>query len=534
MKITKILLWVLLITLPLVHGRIFETLGFDIWLIVSGNFEFTKALYFNVFASLIFIVFCFEHIVRWGWSVLVTRKEKIVLFLILSCLSISTFFSLSPFNSLIWDLQKWHTFIMYLNIIWLYIILRQLKNKDTYILLSAIIAWWILTSLIAIKELHFASFDYGALWSRALWSFGHPNYLSGYILILLPVITIVQNPYFRISLTALFLGVMIQTGSLTWVFLFLWYLIYIRWYFSKRNFCILAGVSAGIWIMILSVYFPEKIHSFLSRFYLWESVIRIYITSPINSIFWYGLESLPYYFNSYKVPELYIFENFWYSADRPHNFMLSILYHLWVFWISLLLYCFFLAQKKYRNIKNITQGEFIAFSVIILFLLQWVFHYFSIASYVAIAIVITLLFSTKNKTNRSIKYRSALNSIFHPHYFLKFWEFQKAGKLEWILSERNIKTQLTLLWDSSLLCENLTSTFPSVENYFYCWDILEKNWEIELSIEYHAKWLSKLPDLWNDYSPYWNNYFIKHTITGNRFFSEKFWDIWNILEKIDY
>lgn len=130
------------------------------------------------------------------------------------------------------------------------------------------------------------------------------------------------------------------------------------------------------------------------------------------------------------------------------------------------------------------------------------------------------------------KYVSAAEIFSHPKYLLKFWETEMAENKEWIISQKNYKTRIILMDDKQLWCDNLLAEYPSAENYFYCWQLLESQWDMMLSKNYYNKWLSKLPDLWNENSIYWNNYFVKHTITWNRFFSEKFWDIPQVLEKV--
>lgn len=577
MKLTKILLSILILLLPLIHGRLFQTLGLDFALIVSGNFEFTKSIFFNIFTSCILLVFFIEYILIWRNQVVLWLREKYILLVIYCIVWISSYFSLSGFTSLIWDLEKWHTFFLVSNLIWIYIVLRQFKDSQKKILTHIFILSWVLSSILAIKELYYPTFDYWALSARALWSFGHPNYLSGYVLLLLPFIFCGCFPFtqksphspwesyriqlwIRVMIAFLFLTTIILCRSLTALFLALVYLLYIShfWkkYFSQIYSLIFFSIGTLGVIIFITLYFPEKLHSFLSRFYLWETTLRIIFSDIKILLFGAGLETLPYYFNSYKVPEMYIFENFGYSADRPHNFFLNIFYHFWLLWISV----FFFLVYKYFSLVYTKQSKW---SVIILFLLYWIFHYFSITSYLLIIFAISLLVK-KNSSHSPINnifilfiitvsilwsissqrlyawevYNSkwethkALNIISHPKYLLKFWETQQAEKKEWIKSEKNYKTQIIVSESKVLWCQSLVEQYPSVENYFYCGDTLEKDWEILLSKEYYNTWLSKLPDLWNDDSLYWKKYFVKHTVTGNRFFSEKFWDIRGVLEKV--
>jgi hypothetical protein len=63
-------------------------------------------------------------------------------------------------------------------------------------------------------------------------------------------------------------------------------------------------------IFILFFYYPEKIQSFISRFYIWETTLNIIFSDIKNIIFGSGLASLENIFDSYKVKELFLFENF--------------------------------------------------------------------------------------------------------------------------------------------------------------------------------------------------------------------------------
>jgi hypothetical protein len=80
-------------------------------------------------------------------------------------------------------------------------------------------------------------------------------------------------------------------------------------------------------------------------------------------------------------------------------------------------------------------------------------------------------------------------------------------------------------------CKEYLTFYTSAEDYFFCWNMLEKKWYKKEAIIYYEKWLKKIPNLWEKKSPYLNNFLIKNTINGNRFFSEKYSNIKDILEK---
>lgn len=559
MRLTKTLLMFLFFSLPLLHGKVFETLGMSFWFSVSGNFEFTKVIFFNILSGVIFLSFFCESLYQ---------KKKIhinkYIFVLLILLFSSTFFSLSPFHSLIWDTEKWHTALMFLNLWGLYIILTNLEKTFLRKLILTSLLSGFFACGIALKEYFFPSFHYGALWNRALGTFGHPNYLSGYLLLLIPFIFAYSHKlwYSKYILYFLLCATLFLTKSIWALFLAILYIIsrFIPPSFIPKGlrWCFVLWWSVA-WLFILVLFFPEKLHSFLSRFYLWESTLNIIFSDWKIFLFGTGAETLPYLFNSFKAPELYIFENFWYTADRPHNFFLNIFYHFGIFAAWVFLYFIYLFLKNVKNSpENIS---------ILLFLLYWIFHYFSIASYIIIILVISILHLNnvpfpKVKLFRLFTFllltlfsltwlyysfklykaemfyaewhlKQAQQTLTHPKYLQGLWEYEKSQKLEWFVSQNNIKSQIKNTPHKLELCNAFTKAYPSAENFFFCGNIFEELWKGEIAKKFYTAWLQKLPNLWNKDSPYWDNYFIKETITGNRFFSEKFWNIPHILDYLE-
>lgn len=580
MKLTKILLILLFFLLPLIHGSIFYNFGIPLRTGVSGNFEFTKSIFFIWATALIFLIFLSESYFTRASISSQEREFKGELWffwipeiLIFVVLSISTLFSLSTFQSFIGDTEKWHTFALFFSLLILYCILRNFSRDFLKKLIFTSLLSWIFVSIIALKEYFFPAFDYGELRIRALGTFGHPNYLSGFLLLLTPSIFLIEKKFFRYGILWLFILTLFSTKSIWAIIIFCFYICYISCKnttfvqlpflkFKGRN---LGWIIFGIILLLLSwiifLYFPEKIHSFLSRFYIWETTLRIIFSQPQRIFFGFGLETLPYYFPSYKVPELYIFENFGFTADRPHNLFLNIFYHFWIIGTSLFLYGIYLLFK-YR--KSIPDYIFITFLLALGFSL---FQYFSVASYVYLTILLAYIYE-RNSNNSlqstlqmlfifwalwlslfagiwalklykaeidfaSEKLEMAQKIFSHPKYLLALWDYDQAERKEKILSEQNIKIQIQHRENKLELCNTLTQKYPSSENYFFCGNLFKNLEKQEIAKDFYRRWLQKLPDLWDADSPYWVKYFIKNTITGNRFFSPKFWDIAQILEYLE-
>lgn len=559
MRVTQLLLLVLFITLPFIHGKIFPTLNINFFYELSGNFEFSKSICFNIFTCFILSSFIIESLYK---------KKQIhipkILYVILGIVWLSTFFSPSTFTSLIWDTQKGHTALFSLNLIWILIVLINQKKWFFLHLTYASLITCIFVCILALKEYFLPSYDYWNLSTRAFWSFGHPNYLAAYILVLIPLIELVKNKFLKYIFLWIYLTTLIITQSLTGIFLAFWYLFFKYLPHKLKNNLTLIGWGVLLIMIIIFIwkYFPEKLHSFVSRFYIWETTLRIIFSDIRIFIFGWWLETLPYYFDSFKVPEVYIFENFGFTADRPHNFLLNIFYHFWILWLWVAIYLVIHFLQSFKvNFHPVKIS-------IVLFLLFWVFQFFSISVYLIVLLLIAVIYNdTKERdrknntdyTSYSIVVWIAILSIFwgynsfklysaeilyanknynianetfsHPDYLVELWDYSEAKIREWIYSQKNLRYSVILWKDIVSWCKKLVSSYPSAENYFYCGKVLEGFEKGDEAMSYYINWLEKMPDLWNDDSKYWDRYFIKHTITGNRFFSEKFSDISEILKK---
>jgi len=452
---------------------------------------------------------------------------------------------------------------MFTNLLWLLIVLyntpkKILKNLVTISLMSTFFV-----CIVGLKEYFFPTFDYGALSSRAISTFGHPNYLALFLVLFFPILLSKRKyiPLFILSsitliLTKSILGIVL--GSIVCI-----YSVFQKYSIHRARYFSIIIIILSVLIFVLSYYFipPEKLHSFLSRIYLWETTIRIIFSDWRLFLFGGWPETLNILFNSFKSPYLYIYENFWFTADRPHNFFLNIWYNFWILWVWVVVY----SMKVFlQHIHK--HGLWKYESMIVIFFVFCFFNYPSIAVYIFLVFIIAKMI--KKYATKDIHYFSApiaiiifssisfigsinsyklyqaevfsygwnyetANTVFpRAEYYYKLWESESAKVFDPLPSQRYYTSKIQNFQDISQNCILLTQNFPSVENYFYCGNIFDRIRQKEFSEEFYKTWLKKLPDLWNKDSPYWNNYFVKHSISWNRFFSKKFSDIEEILEKV--
>lgn len=551
-KIIHILLIILFILLPLINSHLIDLFWIKWWFYVDWNYEFSKVIFFNIFSWFIISLFFINSYLK----NIKINIPQILLYLIW-VLILSNVFSAFFYTSLLWNTSKSHSTIMFLNLIWLFIILNNIDKKILKQLLLSTLFSSILVWIIWIKEYYFPTFDYWNLSNRAISTFGHPNYLALYILILIPLIVKKIRHKLYLTLFILLSVLLFLTKSAWWIFIFFTYLVYkflllknIRKSSKKILLVSFLIFLSIIFLIFILKYYPEKLQSFLSRFYIWKTTLLIIFSDIKNIIFWSWLGSLDYIFNWFKNKELYIYENIGFTADRPHNLILYYFYNFWILWLSFLIYIIYNLKNKYVKLKTKYNNQKLYYESIILFILFTIFNSPSITHYLIIILIITLLNSYNNTTTiknilltKIVIALLIINSIFWIYFSISYYSNEYNIKLnknyitenyliKKIQSEDYIYNLFkNWIWDIEITCSKMIIYQNSVENNFYCWNILW-NYNKDLAKQYYNNWLKKLPNMWNDDSIYYNNYLIKQLFISNRFYSEKFSNLEEILKRV--
>ena len=568
-KLIQILLIVLFVSLPLVNSHLLDLFWLKISNIyVNWNFEFFKVMFFNVLSWFIILLF----------SIKVTiKKENIkipkIIYPLVLILFLSTIFSISPYISLFWNNTKAHSLLMFLNLIWVFIVLINEKKDFLKKLFNIIILSSIFIIIIAIWQYFLPSFNYWELSNRALWTFWHPNYLAWYLLMIISLLLYkIEKSFSNVYIIILWLTIftLILTKSAWAIFIMSLYLIYYFYktstYKYKNNIFILTWlVSLSLLIYyIINNFGYSKLYSFLSRFYIWETTLNIIFSDIKTLLIWNWFETLELIFEKNKSIYLYIYENIWFTADRPHNLLINILYHTGISWLIIIwLWIFHLVKNYLLSIKTNINTYF--YEALILGLIFSIFNFLSIVSYLLIILLIVKILknTTLNKTNNNIiitlifiiwftsiiyssKYYIAetyvhRNNIIkaikiHPYnqeYYYTIWDYQEGLNIWKIKQENYFYSKINS--DKKNIetnCSELIYYFSSVENYFYCWKYFEKLSKYELSNIYYKKWLEKLPDLRNNNSKYYDNLLLNKKEIKHRFLSEKYSSISKIINKL--
>lgn len=570
-KTIKILLILLVFSLAFINSHLFDLVWIKLdFLYVSWNFEFTKVIYFNILSSFIIFLF-FIH------SVFIDKKLKIPFFIIFVFIAIllSTIFSISPFTSLFGNNDKWHGLIMFINLIWLFIVIYNQKKKFINTLITSFLFSAFFVALIWIWQYYLPIFDYWDLSNRSVSTLWHPNYLVLILLLSIPYLLnkiLYKQIYSYVILFTIISVCLFLTKSAWWILIFIFYCTYIlnkkyNVIKNKSTFYITVLVFLIASSIIILVTYPEKLQSFISRFFIWSSTLDLIFSNPKQFIFWYGFETLSLTFEKSKSIYLYIFENIWFTADRQHNLILNIFYHTWLVWVSLFWYIVYRFLKFNVQDKKLINKYYT--HTIIIFIIFTLLNFASIISYLILLLFIIKVLNKvqiKQIENSYIKYililfisiisfiwlhssynfykaetyayqnnyNKAIDTFkYNPEYYYNLWQYEKWLNFWYYKWEFYFYSLIsTDLLDIESNCGKLVTHFPTPENYFYCWEFLEYLAKEDLAIAYYKNWLNLLPDLWNTDSKYYNNFFIKKFIDWKRFFSEKYSNINSILDKV--
>lgn len=524
----------LFIFVSLINSKILNMFWVNFSFDLRWSFEFLKTMTFNIFSSVFLIIY---FILNFKEKINYNKNINLIFLLFFISIISSSFF----LTNIFWNNIRWHSIIFYTNLIWLFIILINLEEKTKKTILKYFLYLSIIPVFLAIKEYFFSSLNYMDLEKRAFWSFWHPNFLAFFILIFLPIILKKIKNKMIFFIFILFSFAIFLSKSAIAIFLYLSYIIY--YLYNKNKIHINHIYFLTLIFIIFFSYFLinfsviTKLNSFISRFFIWETSLEIYFSQIKYIIFWIWNDSLKYVFDSFKSPHLYIFENIWFTSDRPHNYYLQILLSYWVLWFSLLIFFLF---KLFKNTK-----KNYLFHSIFLWLVFLFFNFPSVIHYILFILIFSIILKYQKSYDKNIMLKiffiifsifSIISSIFYIKEENKI--FKNIGYKSNIEIYNNLKKEdieKTILKSSKTyieICENLTNKISSAENYIFCWNLF---WKIDknISLNYYKKWLEMIPNMRDIDSKYFNNFFVKNLYNENRFFSEKYSNLKEVLKRVE-
>lgn len=454
----KLFLFIIAIS-PLICERLFAFFwGANI---LDYGYELSKSLYITFAGVILLLIYLFKKDLN------LEKKDFIIYIFWIISIFLSSYFWLNQENSFIWLETKWHTFYFWNSLFIIYIL-----SKD--IVFERIKKWLIISyipvCLIAIKEIIWPSFEYSSFNIRALWTFGHHNYLALHLILIIPILATNLKNKVNIWTFTLINITLLLTQSLIWIWTAILYYSYL--FYTKTKYKTFSIVWFALWITGILVYsylHIDKFSSLISRFYIWKDSLAIWSQDISSILFWIWPENLFEKFIFYKSNELLIYENLRFMADRSHNLLVETTLSFWIIWLTLFLWIWYYLFNKIEK-KEVKAS-------IILGILFLSFNFTSSASLVFLAVII---WSSVKRTEKIIN----KDLLVIPLLIWLIWLYLftndniKLKKEEEVLSTFS-KENCTNLWE-----------YKSPEIYFLCWDY---TWEKE----YYIKWMEKLPNFEN-------------------------------------
>lgn len=282
------------------------------------------------------------------------------------------------------SLEKHHGFIFFAGVILLVLLVQALRTKEKNLLIKASLISGLLVSLFALFEyMGISIFFYGlsgASWGseRSISTLGNPNYVAGYLLILLPLVQTIRKPE-RYVVASIFIMAILVTKSFIAIFLVVLYGVWILGnsvyplFWTKQREVKNPGASkTETWILrssgwrgkiawfftfavacsiIAFGYFllpPDKLLSLTSRFVLMKETLSIMFQYPFSLLVGFGPDSI---IHAYEWARSTVIDAYFprgSAIDSSHNIVIDILFQYGA--LPVILAPYFL----YKNWANIS------------------------------------------------------------------------------------------------------------------------------------------------------------------------------------
>lgn len=330
MTIIMYVLSLIVALIPLFFSHIFSSFG--IFFMEGSSFERVKVY---LFCILIIIAVIETLFFRYEKLMKITKIQYSFFFLILIFpLLVQLFRGWGMDPDFLWGShEKHHGYYFFTGLVFLFGIATLLEKReyDRILRISLITA-----SIVAC----FAVLEYMKLYSffpmrlietsweggRANSTLGNPNYVAGYLVMLLPLITLIRKPERYSLLLLLILGIL-TTQSFIGISIMIVYWVYLFMKKSQYPILYLSLCIVLSWSLLYFLIPPEKLLSLMSRWVLMIEVLRAFLSNSWGILFGYGPDSIIGYFSFSPRSDLI---NAYFPAgsaiDSSHNILIDILY----------------------------------------------------------------------------------------------------------------------------------------------------------------------------------------------------------------
>ena len=247
----------------------------------------------------------------------------------------------------IWEKQ--HGILLPIALIWTWYLISLISKKEQNTLSTIILCSWGIIALISIVEGIFgyniftgAAFQTtGSWWDvRATATLGNPNYVAGYLLILIPLsLSYIKRWEKYILVFLLFVGIL-MTKSVIGVSLAVAFLVFLvgKHFLGKRVYIVFPILVLVLFSLVFYRYGDtEKWLSLSSRFVLMKETVSLSTEYPLHTLFGYwpnGVIEMYAWVRSKKIDAYFPPES---TIDSSHNVFLDIAIKYGLLWLSLLI-----------------------------------------------------------------------------------------------------------------------------------------------------------------------------------------------------
>lgn len=329
-------LWFLFLTLPLYFSHLFMHFGIVIW--DGASFERQKMYLFILMVSIALIEMT---LTRYERLIVQVKKYWLTLLWLLLLPFVSVFLYGGQIDTY-WirgSFEKFHGYILYIGMIVLGLCLSLLRsNEKRKLAIFSLIPVGIVSIIAILEALSFQVFfpPSSSVWwqgIRAISTLGNPNYLAGYLLLMLPMSAYIRVPERYIIISCILIA-LLATKSYIGITIAGIYILYIashtllKKYLQNITIQILVFSSAILWLFVFWYYYipTDKLLSLSWRFVLmWELMVQLF-QFPLWIITGFGPEAILKFFSESR--SIWVDSYFPRDSliDSSHNILLDILF----------------------------------------------------------------------------------------------------------------------------------------------------------------------------------------------------------------
>lgn len=327
-------------------------------------------------------------ILFWIWLSIYLFRYKIYIegrhilkriWIIFAFIFVCSLFSTNLVWSFIWLSEKYHWFLFFTSLLLFFTSIYFWYEEEDYkkiinyifiitvpVYIYALIQWAWNDPLLALYE------SWKTI-TRTTSFFGNPNFLAGYILMLLPLSNFLTNNIVKYSFLITSIFVLFSTGSYLWIFLWIVYVLYFLYNFDKKIF-LTFFISGIIWLaFVVNSLTAEKIWTLTIKPHIATSTLKTIISSPKAILVWYWADTMQEIYDKENSSELSKYETSSYLLDRSYNLFVDFIFFFWIF--GWLLISFFIIKSLFITTSNDIRLSILLFIIFFSFNIVISIHY---------------------------------------------------------------------------------------------------------------------------------------------------------------